>query len=319
MDGYENKYDVIIIGGGPAGLTAGMYLARAKRKALIIDEGTIGGQTILTHSVANYPGVEQLPGHELAAIMKKQAREFGCDIIGNTEIVSFDFDSEVKSVTTDEGETFHAAAVILAMGGRPRDLGLESEARYRGTGVSYCATCDGDFFTGKEIVVVGGGNSALEEAVSLTRYASKVTIVHMLDNFQGYRHAIEEAENNGKIEIIMNSVVEEFAGRESLEGIRIRNLVSGKQTLIPAEGAFIFIGYLPNTERFRHIIECNDGGEIMTDENLSTSLPGVFAAGDSRMKKYRQITTAVADGTIAALGAMDYIDSRAREREGAIA
>ncbi len=313
MNGTENMYDVIILGGGPAGLTAGMYLARAKRKALIIDEGTIGGQTILTHSVANYPGVEELPGHALAAVMKKQARDFGCDIIGNTEIVSFELDGEIKSVTTDEGETFRAPAVILSMGGRPRDLGLESEARFRGTGVSYCATCDGDFFTGKEIVVVGGGNSALEEAVSLTRYASKVTIVHMLDRFQGYQHAIEEAEKNGKIDIIMESAVAEFIGGESLEGVRIRNLVSGEEKIINAEGAFIFIGYLPNTEHFRSIVECNEGGEIITDESMSTNIPGVFAAGDSRRKKYRQITTAVADGTIAALGAMEYLDSRVRE------
>lgn len=216
--------------------------ALAEKKVLILDRGTIGGQTVLTHSVANYPGVEEISGHGLAAIMKKQAKDFGCDIISNTELESFDLEGEMKTVTTDEGETFRAPAVILAMGGRPRGLGLPSEEKFRGKGISYCATCDGDFFTGKEIVVVGGGNSALEEAVSLTRYASKVTIVHMLDRFQGHRHAIDEAVRHERIDIVMESVVEEFLGGETLEGVRVRHLVTGETRVIPAAGAFIFIG-----------------------------------------------------------------------------
>ncbi len=287
--------------------------ALAEKKVLILDRGTIGGQTVLTHSVANYPGVEEISGHGLAAIMKKQAKDFGCDIMSNTEIESFDLEGAIKSVTTDDGETFRTPAVILAMGGRPRDLGLASEEKYRGKGISYCATCDGDFFTGKEIVVVGGGNSALEEAVSLTRYASKVTIVHMLDRLQGHRHAIDEAVRHERIDIVMKSVVEEFLGRETLEGVRVRHLVTGETRVIPAAGAFIFIGYLPNTEQFREAVACNERGEILTNDSLATSVPGVFAAGDSREKRYRRITTAVADGTIAALGAAEHVESHAME------
>jgi len=305
-----DEYDVIIIGGGPAGLTAGLYLGRAKYRALIIDQGVIGGQIILTHSVANYPGTGEIAGYELAGAMKKQAMEFGCDIIGNTEIVSFDFSGDVKTITTDDDETFSARAVIIAAGGRPRGLGLESEINFRGRGVSYCATCDGDFFQDKEIVVIGGGNSALEEAVSLTAYASKVTIVHMLDNFQGHPHAIDGAVNHDNIDIMMETVVDEFIGEETLDAVRVRDLKTGSVKDIQAKGAFIFTGYVPNTDMFRDMVQCNGNGEIITNEDMSTSLAGVYAAGDCRAKKFRQITSAVSDGTIAALGTIEYLVAR---------
>jgi thioredoxin reductase (NADPH) len=300
------QFDVIVVGAGPAGLTAGIYLARARQKVLIVDQATVGGQVILTHAVANYPGLPETSGYQLVATMRKQAVDFGCTILANAPASEIDFKGKVKRLVA-KGETYQAKVVILAVGGDPRTLGLESETRLRGKGISYCATCDGDFFTDQEIVVVGGGNSALEEAVSLTKYASKVTIVHQFDNFQAYAHAVEEAKNNPKIHFIMESLVEEFIGSENLEMVRIKSKKDDSITEIPATGAFIFIGYVPKTKPFTDCIELNKNGEILVDESLATTVPGVFAAGDARQKRYRQITTAVSDGTIAALSAMEYM------------
>jgi len=302
------EYDVIVIGAGPAGLTAGIYLARAKQRTLIIDQGTVGGQVILTHAVANYPGLPELSGYQLAATMRKQAEEFGCELLSNVEIGEIDLAGKVKRVDAG-GESYAARAAIIAVGGEPRTLGLESEKRLRGRGISYCATCDGDFFTGEHIVVVGGGNSALEEAVSLTQYARSVTVVHQFDNFQGYAHAIRAAQENPKINFMMESEVEEFVGEDGLEGVKVRSKKEGSVTTVPATGAFIFIGYVPSTGRFRDVVRTNGNGEILTDQCMATSVPGVFAAGDTRQKRFRQITTAVSDGTIAALSALEYINA----------
>jgi len=299
------EFDVIVVGAGPAGLTAGIYLARAKQRVLIVDQATVGGQVILTHAVANYPGLPETSGYQLVATMRKQAQDFGCTLLSNSPITDISFRGNVKSLVA-KGETYQAKAVILAVGGDPRTLGLESETRLRGKGISYCATCDGDFFTGQEIVVIGGGNSALEEAVSLTTYASKVTVVHQFDNFQAYAHAVEEAEHNPKIHFIME-LVEEFTGDDFLTSVRIKSKKDGQVTEIPASGAFIFIGYVPKTKPFLDCVELNKSGEIMVDDGMATSVPGVFAAGDARKKRFRQITTAVSDGTIAALSAMEYM------------
>lgn len=302
------EYDVIIIGGGPAGLTAGIYLARARQRVLIADQGTVGGQVILTHAVANYPGLPELSGYQLAATMRKQAESFGCEVLSNAAITKMELDGPVKRISTS-GETYEGRVAIVAVGGEPRKLGLESELRLRGKGISYCATCDGDFFTDQDIVVVGGGNSALEEAVSLTQYASKVTVVHQFDNFQGYAHAIEAARENPKIEFIMEALVEDFVGAEGLEEVKVKRKRGGELISIPATGAFIFIGYTPSTEAFDGILDLNKNGEIVADESMETSVPGVFAAGDARQKRYRQITTAVSDGTIAALSALEYLNA----------
>ncbi|MBE0677840.1 MAG: FAD-dependent oxidoreductase, partial [Bacteroidales bacterium] len=217
-------YDVIVLGGGPAGLTAAIYLSRARVRTLVLTEGTPGGQMTLTHEIANYPGIEKINGYMLGSVMKKQAMTFGAVVKGNSEISSMSLDGSHKSITTAEGQTFTAEAVILATGGRSRTLGVSGEDTFRGRGISYCATCDGDFFTGKEIVVVGGGNSALEEAVSLTRYATKVTIVHQFDHFQAFEYAVEEAKANPKISFIMSSTIDSFYGDEKLEGVKIKNL-----------------------------------------------------------------------------------------------
>ena len=304
----NNHYDAIVIGAGPAGLTAGIYLSRARVKTLIINEGVAGGQMILTHEIANYPGVESISGYQLSNIMKKQAQSFGCDIMTNVSVSNLSLAGELKTVQLTDGITFTSNAIILAPGGRSRTIGVTGEDDFKGRGISYCATCDGDFFTDKEIIVVGGGNSALEEAVSLTKYASKVTIVHQFDHFQAFEHAVEEAGNNPKINFTMESAVVAFYGTEKLESVDIKNLKSGEIINFKTDGAFIFIGYVPNTEFIKDKVNLNQWGEIVVKNDMSTSIEGVYAAGDSTAKRFRQVTTAVSDGTIAALASAHYLN-----------
>lgn len=304
-------YDTIIIGGGPAGLTAGIYLARAKAKVLILDSGVAGGQLILTHEVANYPGFESISGYELSNNMRKQAKKFGCDIMSGIAIETIDFESEVKSLTLSNGKKFEAETIILSTGGRSRNLGVRGEDTFKGRGISYCATCDGDFFTDKEIAVVGGGNSALEEAVSLTKYASKVTLIHQFDHFQAFKHAQDELAQNPKIEVRLSTKINSFNGDEQLESITTENLITAEQEEIKLEGVFIFIGYEANTEFLQgKCIHLNERKEIVTDSNMQTNIAGVFAAGDAIAKRYRQITLATSEGTVAALNAMEYLNKK---------
>ncbi len=304
----ENNFDVIIIGGGPAGLTAGIYLSRAKTRTLILNEGTIGGQMVLTHEVANYPGIESISGYQLSRTMKKQAESFGCVVRSNIKITAMSIDSEIKRVVVNNNETFTSKAIILSTGGKSRTIGAKGEEKFKGKGISYCATCDGDFFQDKNIIVVGGGNSALEEAVSLTKYALSVTVVHQFDHFQAFESAIAEAKENTKINFIMESEIQEFLGDEKLEGVVIKNMRTGEITNKEIDGAFILIGYVPSTESLKDMVELNSRNEIITNESMETNLPGVFAAGDSRAKRYRQITTSVSDGTIAALSAIEFVE-----------
>ncbi|MEW6194423.1 MAG: thioredoxin-disulfide reductase [Bacteroidota bacterium] len=309
----NNHYEVIVIGGGAAGLTAGIYLSRAKVSTLILNEGAIGGQMVLTHEIANYPGIENISGYELARNMKTQAQKFGCVIKSNIKITNMNLNGELKEITINNKDTYTSHAVIIATGGKSRMLGVPGEEIYKGKGISYCATCDGDFFTGKEIIVVGGGNSALEEAVSLTKYASKVTIVHQFDHFQALEHYVQEAKNNPKINFIMESKIAEFIGDESLRKVKIENQSTKEISEMKVDGVFIFIGYVPNTGKLEGTIELNDYKEIVVDKNLATNIPGVYAAGDSITKRFRQITTAVADGTIAALSASEYVNNLKKE------
>ncbi|MBN2777981.1 MAG: thioredoxin-disulfide reductase [Bacteroidales bacterium] len=306
----EKIFDVIIIGGGPAGLTAGIYSSRAKLSTVILNEGSYGGQVVMTNEVANYPGVELTNGYILANTMKKQAKDFGCKLLSNIKIINYDIKSQIKILTLDDGRIIKGKSVIFATGGRPRYLNVPGEDTFKGSGVSYCATCDGDFFSGKEIIVVGGGNSALEEAGTLTNYATKVTIVHQFDHFQAFPAVIEEANANPKIEFIMESKIAELRGDESLKKAIIENLSTGNKTEMPIDGVFVFIGYVPNTEGLEDILTLNGNNEIIVDMDMKTEIPGVFAAGDSIAKRYRQITTAVADGTIAALSAAEYLRTK---------
>ncbi len=300
-------FDLIVLGAGPAGLTAGMYAARARRSVMILDTGTPGGQTVLTHAVANYPGVEQTTGRELSQTMLRQAKEFGCQVKPFARIEKVELTGDVKRVTLKNGTEYTAPAAIIATGGVPRKLGVYGEDRFFGQGISYCATCDGDFFTDRPIAVVGGGNSALEEAVSLSEYASKITVIHEFDHFQAEPWLVAEAEANPKVEFLMNQKVLGFSGEAALETVHSVDKESGATHDTTVDGCFVFIGYVPNSDVFEGQVETNQRGEIVTDEGLATNAKGVFAAGDVRAKRYRQITTSVADGTVAALSALEYI------------
>ena len=304
----SGHYDAIIIGAGPAGLTAGIYLSRSRHKTLILNEGMAGGQMVLTHEIANYPGVEGISGYQLSNIMKKQAVNFGCDIRANIKVSILELRGEKKKVVLSDGSEYTSDTLILSPGGRSKTLGVPGEDSFKGRGISYCATCDGDFFSGKEIITVGGGNSALEEAVSLTKYASRVTVVHQFDHFQAFEHAVEEARNNPKIDFVMDSNITAFHGNEKLEGVDIKNNKTGEVRRTSTNGVFVFIGYIPNTEFLKGKIDMNQKGEIITDNDMRTNVDGVYAAGDSVAKRYRQVTTAVSDGTIAALSAAGYLN-----------
>jgi thioredoxin reductase (NADPH) len=307
MMNMDQLYDVIIVGGGAAGLTAGIYSSRARLSTLILNEGAVGGQMVLTDEIANYPGVEKTNGYLLADTMKNQAKQFGCTIKSNIRIQSYFLQGETKRVVLEDGREFRSRSVILSPGGKPRSLHLPGEERFKGSGISYCATCDGEFFTGKRVIVVGGGNSALEEAVALTSHAEKVTIVHQFDHFQAFQHAVDQAEVNPKIEFIMESELRSFSGNGVLQEVTMEHLPTGKITSMNIDGVFIFVGYTPNTSGLEGLVMLNERNEIVVDADMKTSLPGVFAAGDCITKRYRQVTTAVADGTIASLSAAEYL------------
>jgi len=302
-------YDNIIIGGGPAGLTAGIYLSRAKMKVLILDSGIAGGQMVLTHEIANYPGYESISGFMLASNMQNQAKKHGCEIKTNVRIEKYELKGDIKRIIMTNGDIYESRSVILSTGGRSREIGALGEGDFAGRGISYCATCDGDFFQDREIMVVGGGNSALEEAVSLTTYASKVTIIHMLDEWQGFESAIKDMEDNPKIDYIMNTKITEFKGEQGLKSVMLENVKTGVKEERNIDGVFIFIGYVPNTEVFKGQVELNKWSEIITDSKFATNIEGVYAAGDNIHKTYRQVTTAVGDGTNAALYTLEYLNS----------
>lgn len=311
-----HSYDVIILGGGPAGLTAAIYLGRARYRVVVLDTGTIGGQTVISYHVANYPGVEKTTGYAISQTMLRQAKTFGADVHSYVKISDISLVGNKKQVITSRKGTFEAPIVILATGGKPRTLGFASEKKLVGKGISYCATCDGDFFTDQPIAVIGGGNSALEEAISLTKYASKVTVIHEFNTFQAESWAVEEASNNPKIHFLMNQSVTDFESisdenGEELTDVLCEDKATKEKHKIPVNGCFIFIGYLPNVpkEFVENGLELNHRGEVLADQNMATNLAGVFAAGDLREKRYRQITTAVSDGTIAALSAATLLRS----------
>jgi thioredoxin reductase (NADPH) len=311
----EQFYDVVIIGAGPAGLSAGLYAARAKLKTVILEKEKAGGQIATTDEVANYPGsIEHATGPSLVERMVNQCEEFGAERVKDA-VTRFDFEVNPKVIHTESGAVYYAKSVIVATGATPKKIGCSGEAELTGKGVSYCATCDADFFTDLEVFCVGGGDTAVEEAMYLTKFARKVTLVHRRDEFRAAKSIIEKAKKNEKVDYLMNSVVEEIYGEGILEGIKVRNVKTGEITDIPASeddgtmGVFVFIGYDPATSLFNGCLNMDTSGYLITDDTMKTNIPGVFAAGDVRQKQLRQVVTATADGAIAAVMAEKYIES----------
>ena len=291
-------YEIIIIGGGPAGLTAGIYAARARRKTVLLEKQGTGGQMALTWEVENYPGVEKIGGYELGQRMEQQARSFGL------EIRSLDVSGVVAAgglhrVSTSEGE-LTCRAIVVASGARSNRLGVPGEAELTGRGVSYCATCDGAFYQGVPVAVVGGGDTALEEAHFLTRYASRVFLVHRRSEFRGTRLLQERIAAAPKIEPVLEAVVEKVEGTDGVTGLLLKNVKTGAASRLAVEGVFVFVGTTPNTEFLAGFLPLDAKGFVPTTPDLETPVPGVFAAGDCRVKVLRQISTAVGEGALAA-------------------
>jgi thioredoxin reductase (NADPH) len=304
----NTRYDLIIVGAGPAGLAAAIYAARARLRTLVVDESVAGGQVKTTHKVSNYPGFpEDIKGTDLAKAFATQAERFGATIRRAIEITAHDFAGPVKTLELDEEETVEAPAVIVATGARPRDLGIPGESKFKGRGISYCATCDGAYFEGKDIHVIGGGNSAVEESLFLTQFARSVTVIHQFDHFQAEAATTEEALQNPKIKVIWDSEPRAFTGEGGLQALTIENVTTRARTELQTDGVFVFIGYVPRTDLVKGLVPLNKWGYVETAEDMSTPVPGVYVAGDIRSKSFRQITTAVADGTIAALAAQKYL------------
>ena len=305
-------YDVVIIGGGPAGLTAGLYAARAKLNTLIIEKGADGGQIVTTDEVENYPGAPAyVTGPSLVARMVEQAEGFGTKKISD-EITEVDFQDKIKILKGEKAE-YKTKTVIIATGAVPRLIGVPGEKELTGRGVSYCATCDGPFFQDLEVYVMGGGDTAVEEAIYLAKFAKKVTIIHRRDELRAAKSIQEKAFKNSKIGFMWDTVIAEIKGEGMLESFIVKNLKTGEEKeIFPDEedgafGIFIFVGYLPATELFNGIIQM-ERNYIITDENMKTNIPGVFAAGDNRVKTLRQVVTATSDGAIAAVQAEKYIE-----------
>ena len=308
-------YDVIILGAGPAGLSAGLYAGRYKLSTLIIEKSQDGGQISITDEIENYPGQvidTDESGSSLVARMTAQAAKFGCER-ASANIVSVELEGEVKRLTDVNGNVYEGRTVIIASGAHPRPIGCKNEADYVGKGISFCATCDANFFEDLEVYVVGGGDSAVEEAIYLTKFARKVTIIHRRDALRAAKSIQEKAFANDKIEFMWDSVVEEVSGDEILTKMLVKNVKTGEITTIEADeedglfGLFGFIGLIPNTELFADSKLNMENGYIVTDEDMHTNIEGVYAAGDVRKKSLRQVVTAAADGAIASSQVEHYL------------
>ncbi|MBN3405561.1 thioredoxin-disulfide reductase [Clostridium botulinum] len=309
----DNVYDLIIIGSGPAGLSAGLYAARARLKTLILERNKAGGQIVITDEVANYPGsIRDATGASLVARMEEQVDEFGAER-KKDNVKEVDFTGKIK-IIKGEKEEYKGKSVIIATGAAPRHIGCKGENELIGKGVSYCATCDADFFTDLEVFVIGGGDSALEEALYLTKFARKVTVVHRRDALRGAKSIQEKVFKNPKIEIMWDSVVEEIKGDGIVESAVFKNKKTGEITEYFADeddgtfGIFVFVGYLPINNLFKDIVTMNEAGYIKTNDRMETNIEGIFAAGDIREKSLRQVVTAAADGAIAAVEAYKYVE-----------
>lgn len=316
----DKLYDAVVIGGGPAGLTAAIYLARARYRVLVVEKDRFGGQITITDEVVNYPGVYSASGSGLTDTMRRQAEAFGAEFM-LAEVTGFDLDGDVKRVMTSKGEIACFAA-LLATGASPRSVGFAGEEEFRGHGVAYCATCDGEFFTDKDVFVIGGGFAAAEESVFLTKYARRVTVLVREDDFTCAPAAAEEAKCNEKITVLYNTEVVEAAGDTALRSLRYRNLKTGEEGVYHAAdgdtfGIFVFVGYAPATQLVRGIADLDDAGYVITDHRQMTSADGLFAAGDVCVKGLRQVATAVGQAAQAATDMERYLKS-AQERTGLV-
>lgn len=299
-------YDVIIIGSGPAGLSAAIYAARSELKTVLFTGSSIGGQAALTDEIENYPGFpEGITGAELTQRMQEQAKRFGAEIRMD-EVTAVDLEEHPFTVTTYTGD-HKCRALIIATGVSPRKLGVPGEEEFIGRGVSFCATCDGFFYKGRKVAVIGGGDSAVTEALYLTRFAEKVYIVHRRDRLRATSILQTRAKQNERIEFVWNSVVTEVVGKDSVEGLKLRNVKTGEESFLKVDGVFIYIGQVPNTRLFKGQLELDEQGYIVTDRAMHTSVPGVFAAGDVQERVLAQVVTAAATGAIAAMEAEKFI------------
>lgn len=300
-------YDLIIIGGGPAGLTAGLYAKRALLNTLLIEKGPLGGQVIYTDLIENYPGFpEGISGYDLMELFKKQVEKYGLPIYQG-EVKDFRDYHNYKEVLLSSGESLKAKALILALGASPKKLNIPGEREFTGKGVSYCAICDGPFYKGEIVAVVGGGNTALQEALYLTKFANKVYLIHRRESFRATAILQEKVKENPKIEILLPMIVEKIKGKDKVEGILVKNLKTNEIQELEVSGVFIFIGLSPQTEWLKGKIALDEVGFILTDREMRTNVPGVFACGDCISKKYRQIINACGEGAVAALSAEEYI------------
>jgi len=299
--------DVLIMGGGPAGLTAALYSARANLKTVVIDESTTGGQAANTYYIENYPGTEgQIEGKKLTENMRKQAESFAAVIDDLKEVFEIKLTDDEKFVRTED-KIYYPKAVIIAMGAQPRKLPAEGEAEFRGKGIHYCAICDGAMYEGKHVAIIGGGNSAIQEALYLTNIADKITVIHEFDNLQASSVLQEKAFSNPKINFIWESHVVKANGDGMLKSLTYKNLKTGELNDIEVDGAFVYIGLTPKTDLFKGVLDLNDYGYIKANDDLMTNVKGVFVAGDIRDKKIRQVVTAAGDGAVAAVSAERYI------------
>ena len=305
------EYDIVIVGGGPAGLAAGLYAARARRRTALLEKGVIGGQISLTETIENYPGIESIGGFDLAQAMLRQAESYGMET-HYLAAKSLEQADGKWLVRTDE-EDFLAKAVIITAGADYNRLGVPGEERLTGRGVSYCATCDAAFFKDEEVAVVGGGDAAMDEGLFTSRYASKVYVIHRRDQLRASRILQERAFANPKMHFIWNTVVTEILGEEAVAGARLRNVVTGEESVLPVKAVFIFIGHHPNTDWLRGLVPMDNGGHIVVNEWMETGLPGLFAAGDVRRNAARQVVSSAGDGATAAIAADRYISEHFRE------
>ncbi len=306
----DKMYDAIIIGGGPAGLTAAIYLARARYKVLVVEKEKIGGQITITSEVVNYPGLIKTSGTELTATMYQQAQNFGAEFL-SADVTSLNLGNDIKEIVTSKG-TVKSLAVILATGANPRKVGFEGEQEFQGRGVAYCATCDGEFFTGKDLLVIGGGFAAVEESIFLTKYAKSITMCVRSSEFKCAKSVSDELKKYPSIKVLFNTEVKSVSGESLLDKAVLENNLTGEKTEFKSQdnsnfGVFVFAGYVPNTSLFNGLISLDESGYVITDENRKTSVAGVYAAGDLCVKNLRQVVTAVADGAISATSAEKHI------------